>query len=67
MRPHGGSRQQLVDPEVGRAEEADVPVGAGEARGPVDELGTVGRLHRIEQPERPVRVAGAPDVGDHLV
>ncbi len=63
-RVHGGG--ELVDPEVGRAEQADVAVRVGEGCRPVDERRAVGPLDRIEQAPLALRPARAADVGDDL-
>lgn len=61
-----GGGLELVDPQVGGAEQSHVAVGMGDGRGPSDDRGAVMTLNRVKQPPLAVRAAGDADVDQHV-
>ncbi len=66
VRPELANRQQLVDPEVGVAVQADLAVGVGQLGRPAHQRGAVLLLGGVEEPELTAGVAGAAHVGHHV-
>ena len=58
--------EELVDPHVRRAVEADPAAGVREAGRPPDQSRAVLALDRVEDPPRALRIAGAADVGNDV-
>lgn len=60
-----GGGLELVDPQVGGAEQSHVAVGMGDGRGPIDDRCAVMTLNRVKQPPLAPRAAGAADIDQH--